>query len=315
MKLVLAILVAATVPAVAQPVTRPECAVTIVRAPAEVREVVERWVHSEARCNTELEVRIVPTDGGLYIFARDPSGRIRERVVPDAQSAGVLVTSWIADDSATPQVEVVLPVVPVVTAASSLPHHEVEAPRESATARPLSAHWEGVVALNVVAAGSAHQQGLRGEIDVVSLGRITLGLAGQDSSFLQELGSDQVGLARLAAGNEYRLAIYAADTFRAGPVWLRATLGAGMMHVVGRTIYDVSNPFDGMDQNMDSPFAEASLSAGIDLGSRWALAAGLIGSAFNESLHLSWDGDNFSVDNRLKRAGDYAGFVGVRARL
>src|SRR5262245_60783497 len=75
------------------------CHVSIVRAPDAVREVVEGWVRAEPRCTGELEVRIVPTDGGYYLFARDGQGRIRERTVPDPQSAGVLVASWAADDA------------------------------------------------------------------------------------------------------------------------------------------------------------------------------------------------------------------------
>jgi hypothetical protein len=79
--------------------SREVCAVNIVRAPADVRAVVERWVQAEPKCNAKLEIRIVPTEGGLYLLARDDSGRVRERVVPDAQSAGVLVASWVAADS------------------------------------------------------------------------------------------------------------------------------------------------------------------------------------------------------------------------
>src|SRR5215470_2613557 len=74
------------------------CNVTIVRAPDAVREVVESWVRAEPRCSGTLEVRIVPTDGGYYLFARDADGRTRERVVPDPQSAGALVASWAAAD-------------------------------------------------------------------------------------------------------------------------------------------------------------------------------------------------------------------------
>jgi len=94
--------------AIAQPVTRPSrCEVTIVDAPGAhapevVREVIEEWVRAEPRCTTTLEVRVVPTDGGLYLLARDGSGRLQERLVPDAQSAGALVASWVADDSIEP---------------------------------------------------------------------------------------------------------------------------------------------------------------------------------------------------------------------
>lgn len=77
------------------------CEVTISRAPDDVRDAIEKWVRAEPRCTTSLDVRVVETDGGLYLFAQATTGRIYERVVPDAQSAGVLVASWIADDSVT----------------------------------------------------------------------------------------------------------------------------------------------------------------------------------------------------------------------
>jgi hypothetical protein len=90
--------------AVAQPVRpadRP-CTVTIVRAPDEVRSVIEEWVSRETRCRIALDVRVVPTEGGLYLLARDSTGRLHERIVPDAQAAGVLVASWVANDSTEP---------------------------------------------------------------------------------------------------------------------------------------------------------------------------------------------------------------------
>lgn len=83
----------ASAPAAAAP-----CSVDLVRAPDEVREVVETWVKAEPQCSTALEVRIVPSDGGLFVIARDDRGRIHDRTVPDAQTAGVLITSWAADD-------------------------------------------------------------------------------------------------------------------------------------------------------------------------------------------------------------------------
>ena len=79
--------------AVAQPVTHPEhepCLVTIAYAPDDVRAEIETWVKAEPRCDRQLEVRVVPTEAGLYLFARDSEGHVRERVVPDARSAAVL---------------------------------------------------------------------------------------------------------------------------------------------------------------------------------------------------------------------------------
>src|SRR5215211_2546137 len=97
LSIALALLVAGHALALAEP-----CQVTFARAPDDVRKVIETWVHAEPRCVTTLELRVIPTDGGLYLMARDGNGRTHERLVPDAQSAGVLVASWIADDSARP---------------------------------------------------------------------------------------------------------------------------------------------------------------------------------------------------------------------
>jgi hypothetical protein len=45
---------------------------------------------------------VIPTEGGLYLMARDSTGRLHERLVPDARAAGVLVASWVADDTLEP---------------------------------------------------------------------------------------------------------------------------------------------------------------------------------------------------------------------
>jgi hypothetical protein len=78
------------------------CEVTIVRAPDDVRREIENWVAREPACRIALDVRVIPTEGGLYLMARDSTGRLRERLVPDAQAAGVLVASWVADDALEP---------------------------------------------------------------------------------------------------------------------------------------------------------------------------------------------------------------------
>jgi hypothetical protein len=73
-----------------------------VRAPDDVRRAIEAWVAAEGDCRIALDVRAIPTDGGLYLLARDSNGLLHERLVPDAQSAGVLVASWVANDSIQP---------------------------------------------------------------------------------------------------------------------------------------------------------------------------------------------------------------------
>src|SRR5262245_49153835 len=99
-------------PSVAQPVKpappaqpakpAPSCQVKIVRAPEDARRVIETWVRGEVACRISLDVRVIPTDGGLYLLARESTGLLHERLVPDAQAAGVLVASWVANDSTQP---------------------------------------------------------------------------------------------------------------------------------------------------------------------------------------------------------------------
>jgi len=84
-------------PAPPAPVAAGSCNVNIVRAPDPVRQTIEHWLANE-HCTLALQVRIIPTEGGLYLLATDDRGRVRERIVPDAQSAGVLIASWAADD-------------------------------------------------------------------------------------------------------------------------------------------------------------------------------------------------------------------------
>jgi hypothetical protein len=93
----LALLAAVSARAVAQPA--PPCEVVIARAPDAARAEIERWLAVEPHCARGLEVRIVETTDGLYLFARDDRGFTRERMVPDAATAAALVMSWAADDS------------------------------------------------------------------------------------------------------------------------------------------------------------------------------------------------------------------------
>jgi hypothetical protein len=76
------------------------CRINLVRVPADMRAEIEGWVAAEPRCRVTLDVRVVATPEGLYVMATDPSGRILERTVPDATTAGVLIASWAADDGA-----------------------------------------------------------------------------------------------------------------------------------------------------------------------------------------------------------------------
>lgn len=97
--LVVGLLVAigsSTVARAEAPAPGGRCAVEIARAPDEAHEAIARWVAQEPRCGAPLTVRVVPTVDGLYVLAQAADGRTFERVVPDAEAAGVLVASWAA---------------------------------------------------------------------------------------------------------------------------------------------------------------------------------------------------------------------------
>ncbi|MGE0867484.1 MAG: hypothetical protein AB7P03_02900 [Kofleriaceae bacterium] len=175
----------------AQPIepTAGPCSVSIARAPDDVREVIEAWVRNEPRCGTALELRVIPTDTGYYLFARTDDGRVYERVVPDAQSAGVLVASWAAED----RVEVANP---PANAAANL---QVKPPASRAVVSPPSSvrvvaspartpHRDrgsgslmvsGTVLLGDDIAGNSDpdgaQVGVRAELELVRRGGVSLG--------------------------------------------------------------------------------------------------------------------------------------------
>jgi len=249
--------------AAAQPVTRPErdCRVTIALAPADVRAEIEAWVSSEPRCEHELEVRVVPTKGGYYISARDERGRVRERVVPDAQSAAVLVVSWMADDSLGPvfptPVEregktIIVETPPVVEELPSL----VGAPslrRGFQIERAQRAQrWFSVGA----AGSSAERMGVRGQVDLIAGRAWNLAVAGGWRA--GERGPD-IGQARVLVGTQ--------RTF--GRLSLRAQVGVGADVVEeGRDRMPVPGGSSVIGK------AEAGVLAGLRLDRSWGLIGG-----------------------------------------
>jgi hypothetical protein len=246
----------------AQPVTQPErapCRVTVVLAPADVRAEIEAWVRAEPRCERELEVRVVPTDEGLYLSATDPRGRMRERVVPDAQSAAVLVVSWMADDSLGPTLPVAMPAPPHAEI-----DDEVPSAVELGTAPPGLArryeqrhgerHWLTIGAI----AGPHDAVGVRGQVDLLTHGRWSLGIAGgwQDGR--------AGGQARAVIGASYPL----------GPVTLRAQLGLGADVIdADRDRMEARDAMRDADDHV-VPAIEASVLATKSLGDRWGLVGG-----------------------------------------
>lgn len=137
------------------------CIVAVMSAPDDVRQTIEAWVHAEPRCGTYLEVRVVPIFNGFYLYARSADGRVRERVVPDAQSAGVLVASWSADDSI--ESEAIVSGGPGATP-----------PANNPTTDGMPRRWLALEALTLPAGSGG--KGLRAALDLHTHGAWSFGL-------------------------------------------------------------------------------------------------------------------------------------------
>lgn len=282
MRWVLPIVAAASAVADAAP-----CEVTIARAPDEVRAEIEHWVGAERQCGMPLEVRVVPTDGGYYLFARDPSGRVRERIVPDAQSAGVLVASWSVEDVphaiAPPPMIEVLPPIAVVFDVERDVRHEV---RRQATAPSRRAgRWLSIGAtLRTEGGGGA---GLRGELDLTSFGAWSVGLAlGLSESYQDLSGMSVDGWTESFGGmvaRDLRAVGSLARTSRFGAWELRLGGGVGAVHTSVEGFISWGNSGQLSSEGVFLT-AEASVLLSRRLGRHWAIGAGLIGAWMNQEL-------------------------------
>ncbi len=253
----------------AQPIVVPEheCKVTVALAPDDARAEIEAWVSAEPRCVRELEVRVVPTEDGLYLSATDPRGHVRERVVPDAQAAAVLVVSWMADDSLGGR----LPVRAAVEPAPVQEADDADVPREvmapglvrSMMRRDAS---RGQRWLTIGAIGSTGERGgARASIDLFAGRTWSLGLA----------GAAQVG--DHGQSSAQALVVIGA-THAFGSVSLRAHLGFG----VDAAPPSDRMPADRMDTGRDAddtrmrPVIEAGVLAKLSITGAWGLVGGPI---------------------------------------
>jgi hypothetical protein len=253
----------------AQPVTQPQrdaCRVTIALAPADVRAEIEAWVRAEPRCERELEVRVVPTEDGLYLSARDPQGRVRERVVPDAQSAAVLVVSWMADDSLGPtfpeHAASVAPEVPhTAMDDDELPDAvELGAPGLTRTMklreRGAGRRW---LSLGLIGSRDAGD-GFRGQVDVLSHSMFTVGIGGGWRS-----RDDRGGMDDHTGSGQLRL--FVGTGYTRGRLSVRAQLG------VGADVTAHGDRMEARDRSI-SPIGEASVFANVRITDRWGLIGG-----------------------------------------
>jgi hypothetical protein len=313
-KLILSLL-AVSAPAAAQPVTQPStCQVTVSRAPDEVRDAIEAWVAAEPRCTSTLDVRVVPTDGGFYLFARDEAGRVRERVVPDAQSAGVLVASWVADDLIERHVPESAP-TPTIAPTPAPDRTPVFAPpgttmpNVDAVVAPVKrkepyGRW-------LTIAGSFDKRfdkgGLRAELDIKRHGSWSFGVG------LARSGTELSAMATSSRGyievDDTRALATVSHTTTFGRRWeLRLGLAAGVMHTDAEGwIEDVSIGASGV-----FPTADLSMMVNMRLFDNWALAVGAFAAANAQTYKIETGRGLMTIE----RGGlEHNWFAGFRRRL
>jgi hypothetical protein len=284
------------------------CAVTIVRAPDEVRHVIEAWVRNEAACRIALDVRVVPTDGGLYLVARDSAGRLHERIVPDAQAAGVLVASWVANDSVEP-----LPAAPKLPAFVALPVSPGMSPpiddsppspacgtRGCAVEQRNDRTWAvGVTALPNDVSGVR----VRGELDVLHAGpfAVTFAVAGAHTKIVEPANFYSTGPMSTHNRGDLRALVGISATLRQADVSLRLQGAAGLVWV---------HSFGSVNSNPGN-WASAPLEASVVLGYRvsrgWAVGVGPV---------LTWYlAPKYSNDHTMLGEYDYGMLLELRHGL
>jgi hypothetical protein len=96
------VVVAGAVPAGADPAPPVPCGVQVRRAPPDLGEAIRLRLAQLSACDVRLDVWIVRAEDGLYVIARDELGRVRERIVPDAEVAAALIASWVEIDVSMP---------------------------------------------------------------------------------------------------------------------------------------------------------------------------------------------------------------------
>jgi hypothetical protein len=280
----------ATVDADAQPITGPDqvdCAVHVIAAPPPVRVAIERWVSAEPRCARELEVRVDETNAGLHLVATDKTGRIRERVIPDAQSAAVLVVSWMADDSIAESVETSSvdearpsdPAPPPSIEDDESPLSSGVLRRSAATNR---AQW-----LTLGLSATNEGLGVHGQVDLLGRGHWTIGLGGgwrQSGARTPDRMDDSSGVGDASAFTAY--------TRSFGRIDARVQLGLGV---------DLATRADAMSPGSAAlvPKLDAGAFIGVRLDDRWGLLGGPL-------LAAPLDGRSPST---------LSGFVGLERRL
>jgi hypothetical protein len=275
---------------------RRDCEVVFVRAPDDVRLVIEGWLKAEPRCRGTIELRVVETEtGSLYLIAQRSDGRIHEREVPDAQSAGVLVASWVADDwtSTPPEEEDDAPLA-IDGAPGATPATTVVATVPPPRTRLTTGRWFGIAPM--LQAEGQGGVGVRFEMDLYGgrTSKWTLGVAGIGvSSLTNVFASDTDGY--FAYGNletiDLRALLVAARTWRLGTNWnVRWSVGLGPMYTDGTAALTMTGGYTVNDTTYSSADGvsvayESSLTLARELfGHRWAVTAGPAVTMISQTL-------------------------------
>ena len=291
-----------------------DCEVLFVRAPDEVRLVIESWLKAEPRCSGTIELRVVETESGsLYLIAQRPDGRIHEREVPDAQSAGVLVASWVADDwTSTPpdEGEEAPPTVEPLTVNPFVGAPGVTDTMPSATPRRSTGRWFSVGGM--VAVEGMGGVGGRFEMDLYGghASKWTLGVALVGVSSMTMVVTPE-GLGDLET-MDLRALFVAARTWRLGQNWnVRWSFGLGPMYTDATATLWNSYPNPEMPMVADgaSIAYESTLTLAREMfDHRWAITAGPTATLISQTL----DGSNGDI---MRSDVDLMFMLGARYRL
>jgi hypothetical protein len=275
---------------VAMPEPGPPCGVRVVRAPADLREQVETHLEADgSACGGVLDVWLVPSNGGVYVQARDRAGRLRERQVPDAAIAATLIASWVEIDAAAP-IWAPPPPAPAVVAEPAPAAPALAPPSQAgvaATAAPalvaraperrMIRRRVGVSAVGVLTGSGMEGGGLRVAFDALRWRRFDLGVALQATvvagdawySHPSQSGTDITEQAR-ASGD---IMATIRTTFRFGRLHLSPQLAfGGGVAEHDLWIWTMSDEYQ-MSPATIGVRAEAAIAASLPLGRRWSVEA------------------------------------------
>jgi hypothetical protein len=270
------------------------CEVEFVRVPDDVRLVIEGWLKAEPRCTGSIQLRVVPTDGGTYyLVAQRPDGRIHEREVPDAQSAGVLVASWVADDWTSDAPRDPQPVAaPVRMAPSDVPSVVAVMPPPRRAASPSSpGKW---VTLGVLLGADPDTNGgFHLDIDLFRRGAWTFGVTGEYAE--SSSGDAYDSSSTLWHASDWRLLVEAARTFRLTPrMTLTGSFGVGIVHTETTVVTPMTHlgwEYLYQDEPQESAIADIGVTLARELGRSWALTAGPKVTLTETQTHYLYGGE------------------------